>query len=232
MLTVWGIIFDFADVLETPERALATMESLMYACLDPSKNSRILAKNLVTALDGVAPIHEPKEFFEAGTRYINGHQMCDEVGLGRPSLYCTSFLYFYKPSSESTRPGITHKEPGDIVIRGIIWGLMATCYTTRGIPAADRWMMRTFRALFWDYIVEHQDGLQGGLKYDLQYVPQLDAQTGVEKGEAAATPRRGPLLPPPLELLGLASFGLTVVTAAALMCVVGGAALQTLKSCP
>lgn len=40
----------------------------MYACLAPGRNSQILAKNLVTALDGVAPIYEPKEFFEAGTR--------------------------------------------------------------------------------------------------------------------------------------------------------------------
>lgn len=65
----------------------------MYACLDPSKNSRILATNLVTALDGVSPIYEPKAFFEAGTRYINGHPLCDAVGLGKPGLYCT-FIHF------------------------------------------------------------------------------------------------------------------------------------------
>lgn len=64
----------------------------MYACLAPSKNSQVLAQNLVTALDGVAPIYEPKEFFEAGTRYINGNQLCDEVGLGKTSLYCKPFF--------------------------------------------------------------------------------------------------------------------------------------------
>lgn len=104
---------------------------------------------------------------------------------------------------------------------------MATSYTTRTIPSADRWMIRNFQALFWDYIVEHKDGLKGGFKYDFKYVPKLDSQTGVEKGEAA-TPRRGP--PPPLEIFGLASFGLTVVIAAMLVSLVGGAALQTLKS--
>lgn len=105
-------------VLETPERALASMESLLNACLAPSKNSRVLANNLVVALDGVAPIHEPKEFFEAGTRLINGDQMCDEIGLGKPGLYW------------------------DAVVRGQCWALMVITYLSRSIPAWDRWQVK------------------------------------------------------------------------------------------
>lgn len=199
----------------------------MYACLDPSKNSRILAKNLVTALDGVSPIYEPKEFFEAGTRYINGNQMCDEVGLGKTSLYCKFpnklFVFLWRTHF------LTHIiRIGETVIRGIIWGLMATSYTTRSIPSWDRWMIKTFRALFWDYIVEHKDGLKGGWKYEFKYVPQIDSQTGVEKGEAAP-PRRGM---PPLEIFGLVSFGLTILVGALILSAMGGAALHTWKSYP
>ncbi|KAK1622503.1 hypothetical protein BDP81DRAFT_466022 [Colletotrichum phormii] len=146
-------------ILETPECALASMESLLKACLAPSKNSRALANNLVIALDGVLPIHEPKEFFEAGTRFINGDEMCDDVGLGKPGLYW------------------------DAVIRGIIWTLMVITYMSRSIPAWDRWQIKTFRALFWDYIVENKDTLKGGYKYEFKYVPHHDAKTGAETAD-------------------------------------------------
>lgn len=69
------------------------------------------ANDLVVALDGVAAINEPSEFFEAGTRYINGNQMCDDIGLGKPGLY------------------------SDAVVRGQYWALMTTTYLARSIPA-------------------------------------------------------------------------------------------------
>lgn len=104
-------------VLETPEKALASMESLLHDCLNPSKNSKVLAQNLVNALDGVAPIYEPKEFFEAGTRFINGNKMCDEIGLGKPGIYWHA------------------------VVRGQAWALMLVTYVSRSIPALDRWQI-------------------------------------------------------------------------------------------
>ncbi|KAJ3549762.1 hypothetical protein NM208_g341 [Fusarium decemcellulare] len=165
-------------VLETPELALATMESLLYDCLSPSKNSRVLAQNLVNALDGVAPIHEPKEFFEAGTRYINGDAMCDEIGLGKPGLYW------------------------DAVVRGQCWALMIITYISRSIPRWDRWQVQKFRELFWSYVVEHKDGLKGGYKYEFKYVPHLDSQTGTEQA-GPARPKNGIGA---LEIFGLVSF--------------------------
>lgn len=121
-----------------------------------------------------------------------------------------------------------------MVIRGIVWALMVTSHTTRAVPAADRWMLQTFRTLFWEYIVEHKDGLRGGWKYDFQYVPQLDgAQTVTSSGVEKPAPRRARGIwtpPPPLELLGLARFGLTVVVAAALVGLVGGAAFKACSS--
>ncbi|KAI8174199.1 hypothetical protein K4K49_002959 [Colletotrichum sp. SAR 10_70] len=153
-------------VLETPERALASMESLLNACLAPSKNSRVLANNLVVALDGVAPIHEPKEFFEAGTRFINGDQMCDEIGLGKPGLYW------------------------DAVVR-----------------AWDRWQVKTFRNLFWDYIVENKDSLNGVYKYEFKYVPHHDAQTGAETRDSP----RAKMGIAPLEIFGLFGFSVAMI---------------------
>ncbi|KAF7533182.1 hypothetical protein G7054_g7309 [Neopestalotiopsis clavispora] len=80
-------------VLDSPQRALATMESIMYDCLKPTTNSRVLAQNLVKALDRVAPIYVPKEFFEAGTRYVNGDELCDDIGIGKPGLYWMSVFF-------------------------------------------------------------------------------------------------------------------------------------------
>ncbi|KXH62396.1 tat pathway signal sequence [Colletotrichum salicis] len=178
-------------ILATPERALASMESLLKACLAPSKNSRALA-NLVIALDGVAPIHEPKEFFKAGTRFINGDKMCDDVGLGKPGLYW------------------------DAVIRGIIWTLIVITYMSRSIPAWDRWQIRTFRALFWDYIAENKDNLKGGYKHEFKYVPHHDAKTGAETaGGPRPTNGIGHL-----EIFGLVGFSVVVLLATGLLTMV------------
>lgn len=102
-------------VLDGPERALATMESIMYECLKPTANSRALAQNLVKALDGVAPIYVPKDYFEAGTRYVNGDEICDAVGIGKPSMYWKA------------------------VVRGQAWLLIVATYIGRSIPWWDRW---------------------------------------------------------------------------------------------
>lgn len=102
-------------VLDSPERALATMESIMYECLKPTANSRALAQNLVKALDGVAPIYVPKDYFEAGTRFVNGDEICDAVGIGNPSLYWKA------------------------VVRGQAWLLIVVTYIGRSIPWWDRW---------------------------------------------------------------------------------------------
>ncbi|OAL44227.1 hypothetical protein IQ07DRAFT_636300 [Pyrenochaeta sp. DS3sAY3a] len=144
-------------VLETPERAHATMESMLYDCMKPTDNSRALVRNLITALDGVAPVYAPREFFEAGARYINGDELCDDIGLQRPGLYWQA------------------------VIRGQCWLLAIITYLSRSIPALDRLMIEGSRDLFWSYIVEREDTLNGGYKYEFKYVPQLDEKTGVEK---------------------------------------------------
>ncbi|KAM5342248.1 hypothetical protein ACJ41O_013214 [Fusarium nematophilum] len=170
-------------VLETPERALATMESLLKECLNPSENSKILANNLVAALDGVAPINEPKEFFEAGTRYINGDQMCDDIGLGKPGLYW------------------------DAVVRGQCWALMVITYISRSVPAWDRRQVQMFRELFWSYIVENKNALNGGYKYEFKYVPHDGAQTGAEKRDGPR-PKGGVGV---LEIFGLVSFAIAMV---------------------
>ncbi|KXH44001.1 hypothetical protein CNYM01_06599 [Colletotrichum nymphaeae SA-01] len=191
-------------ILETPERALASMESLLKACLAPSKNSRALANNLVIALDGVAPIHEPKEFFEAGTRFINGDEMCDDVGLGKPGLYW------------------------DAVIRGIIWTLMVITYMSRSIPAWDRWQIKTFRALFWDYIVENKDTLKGGYKYEFKYVPHHDAKTGAETADGPR-PANGMGY---LEVFGLVGFSIAMLLATGLLTMVAKLGLSYMASNP
>ncbi|KAH6972192.1 hypothetical protein BKA56DRAFT_646241 [Ilyonectria sp. MPI-CAGE-AT-0026] len=191
-------------VLETPEKALASMESLLHDCLNPSRNSKVLAQNLVNALDGVAPIYEPKEFFEAGTRFINGNKMCDEIGLGKPGIYW------------------------DAVVRGQAWALMLVTYVSRSIPALDKWQIATYRKLFWSYVVEHKDGLKGGYVYDFKYVPQLGSQTEVEKVDGA----KPTLGVQPLELIGLVSFGFTLLVAIVITTLLARVAINTASDYP
>lgn len=105
------------DVLDDPKRAHATMESMLYDCMKPTNNSRALAKNLITALDGVAPVYAPREFFEAGSRYINGDELCDDIGLKKPGLYWQA------------------------VIKGQCWLLVIVTCISRSVPALDRWMI-------------------------------------------------------------------------------------------
>lgn len=182
------------DVLETPDKAHAAMDSMLYDCMKPTKNSRALAQNLVAALDGVSPIYAPREFFEAGTRYINGDALCDDIGLANPGLYWKA------------------------VVKGQCWLLMLMTYICRSIPSLDRYMIevnsisetgihtltlaKSFRNLFWTYIVEGKDTLDGGYKYELKYVPHLDKQTGVEKNDSDEVVRGTSVL----EKVGLYSF--------------------------
>ncbi|KAH8901424.1 hypothetical protein GQ53DRAFT_632097 [Thozetella sp. PMI_491] len=186
-------------VLDSPERAFATMESIMYNANRPTKNSRALAYNLVRAMDGVAPIYEPKEFWEAGTRYINGDKLCDAVGLSKPGLYWKA------------------------VVMGQCWLLVFVSYLGRVVPGWDRWQIETFRKLFWDYIVESKDGLKGGYKYEFKYVPQLNEKTGPEgpENKSAPAPAGGFL-----EKVGLVSF-MTVVLVGGILSSVAAAGIVT-----
>lgn len=95
------------ESFETPEKARVVMESLLLNEISPSETSKILANNIITCLEGQPPSYASRSFLEANSRWLNGNELCDRLGLGKPGLYywalvagqClffTCICYFYR----------------------------------------------------------------------------------------------------------------------------------------
>lgn len=63
------------------------MESLLLYEIDPSETSKVLAGNIIRCLEGQPPTFASRPFLEVNARWLNGHELCDALGLGNPSLY-------------------------------------------------------------------------------------------------------------------------------------------------
>lgn len=108
------------------------METMLLYELAPSKNSKLLAHNFITWLTDIPSINLSRSFLEAGCRWVNGHDMCDALELGKPGLYHYC------------------------VFAGLCFFFSAMAYIQRLIPALDRFIIdvRIFyvvllRRLFW-----------------------------------------------------------------------------------
>jgi hypothetical protein len=75
------------DHFATPEKARRMMEVLLLYEIKPSPTSRILAHNVIECLALQPPYYSSRDFLEAQARWLNGHELCDELGLGHPGLY-------------------------------------------------------------------------------------------------------------------------------------------------
>ena len=95
------------EYFETPERAKTMLEVLMLYELKPTETSKVLANNVIRCLQDQPPSFASRNMLEASTRFLNGHELCDALGLGRPSSYyyllswgqCFFFMgicYFYR----------------------------------------------------------------------------------------------------------------------------------------
>jgi hypothetical protein len=70
---------------ETPERAKTLMESLYVHELKVTETSHTIVYNFLQCLINLPwPFYLSRSFIEAGIRWINGGQLSDELGLGRP----------------------------------------------------------------------------------------------------------------------------------------------------
>lgn len=75
---------------ETAEKGKHTMESMVAHELHTTETSRVVAYNFVECVANLpAPFNVSRKFIEAGSRWINGNEICDELDLGRPG-----FLYY------------------------------------------------------------------------------------------------------------------------------------------
>ncbi|MCJ1269146.1 hypothetical protein MMC22_009035 [Lobaria immixta] len=145
-----------AKYFETPTQAKALMESLMLTELATSETSKVVASNFIKAIRDTPPVYVSKEFIEAGSRWMCGDEVCDELGLGRPGYYSWAVVF------------------------GLCWLSMAVCYTVRAVPYLDRKMIAFLRPLIYDYIVESKGGLGGASRFNFKYIPGADKKTGNE----------------------------------------------------
>ncbi|KAK3110300.1 hypothetical protein LTR53_015533, partial [Teratosphaeriaceae sp. CCFEE 6253] len=75
------------DEFETPDQARRLMESLLFYEVKPSDTSKIMANNIIKSLEGQPPGYASADFLTASARWLNGNDLCDELGLMRPSAY-------------------------------------------------------------------------------------------------------------------------------------------------
>jgi len=159
-IALWRLIAHYTGTptewFETPEKAKAMMESLLMNEIDPSDTSRILAANVIRCLEAKPPAYASRSFLEVNARWLNGNDLCDALGLGRPPLY-----YW-------------------LLTAGQCLFFMAICYSHRSIPWLDKKQIKGLKRIFWAVIVEGKYGLGQETVFDFKYIPDYHVTT--EKG--------------------------------------------------
>ena len=101
------------EAYESPRKAKAWMESIMLTEIDPSETSKILANNIIKCLENTPPVYLSKDFLEVGTRWLNGKDLSDGLGIGNPGYYYWALM------------------------AGQCWLSKLVAYTARAIPWLD-----------------------------------------------------------------------------------------------
>ncbi|KAK5097061.1 hypothetical protein LTS08_007081 [Lithohypha guttulata] len=161
-IALWRLIAHYlgtpTEYFAEPAKARAMMESLLMNEINPSQTSQVLANNVIRCLENQPPAYASRSFLEANARWLNGNELCDALGLGKPNFYHTC------------------------LVAGQCIFFMALCYFNRSIPSLDRRKVANLKKIFWQVIVESKFGLQGEQTvFDFKHIPQFDTTT--YKGE-------------------------------------------------
>ena len=156
-VALWRLIAHYTGTptkcFETPPKAKAVMESLLLNEINPSDTSRVLAANIIRCLEGQPPTYASRSFLEAQTRWLNGNELADALGIGQPPLYYWALM------------------AGQCIF------FMSVCYVYRSIPSLDRRKISGLRHIFWLVIVEGKYGLGEKTVFDFKYVPDYNVST-------------------------------------------------------
>ncbi|MCJ1402258.1 hypothetical protein MMC11_005478 [Xylographa trunciseda] len=155
------------DYFETPEKARTIMESLLLYEIDPTETSKILANNVIRSLAAQPPQYASTAMLEANSRWLNGNELCDALGLGRPGFYYWA------------------------LVAGQCLFFMAICYTYRSIPYLDRRKIAALRKIFWTVIVDGKHGLQEETTFDFKYIPDMHKTTCLEDSDNSGLKQPG-----------------------------------------
>lgn len=161
------------DQFETPAQAKRLMESLLLYEVHPSQTSKILANNIIKCLEGQPPGYASADFLTASARWLNGNDLCDELGLMRPSAYYWALM------------------------AGQCLFFCVFNYAYRILPESyDRKKIEMLKKAFWQVIVNTKYGLKGEeTKFEFKYVPEYSTITEMgeceeEKANYSAVERR------------------------------------------
>ncbi|MCJ1476469.1 hypothetical protein MMC13_005135 [Lambiella insularis] len=152
---------------ETPEKARIVMESLLMYEIEPTETSKVLANNVISCLEAQPPQYASRSMLEANSRWLNGNDLCDALGLGRPSLYYWA------------------------LVAGQCLFFMAICYTYRSIPYLDRRKITALRKIFWTVIVDGKYGLGRETSFDFKYIPDMHKITHREEADLSGIRQPG-----------------------------------------
>ncbi|QMW44143.1 hypothetical protein G4B11_007563, partial [Aspergillus flavus] len=155
---------------ETVEKSKHTMESMVAHELHTTETSRVVAYNFVECVSNLpAPFHVSRKFIEAGSRWINGDEICDELELGKPG-----FLYYFMFAGYS------------VLVLGLAW-------LQRTIPMFDGFMIKLSRDLLYQGIV-----LRERTRFDFKHIPRVGKTIGREKYSSGEDnrPRKACKYPP------------------------------------
>lgn len=168
------------EYFATAARAKATMESMSYNELAVTPASLVVGHNFVEALKDLPPVNISAGFIEAGSRWLNGDALCDQLGMGRPGWY--PYACF----------------------KGHCWLVVALATAQRWVPRFDEWSVRFYRDVLHAAIIHSKEGLKGGSLLEFKYVPD-GSVTGREKNDRAYGERMW-FFQRPLELVYFAVF--------------------------
>ncbi|KFX96726.1 hypothetical protein O988_05192 [Pseudogymnoascus sp. VKM F-3808] len=151
------------DVFATPELSKSYFDSVLEADLKPSEISKVLANNIITVLTDKPPNYPSKDFLYAQSRVYNGEHLCDDLGIPKASYIGYGKAYMQ------------------------ISLIMAITYIFRSIPSLDKWRLQHNRKDFWEKIVTGKDGLGDETKFKMQYIPEFDTLSKLEKVGSGAS---------------------------------------------
>lgn len=155
------------EYFETPEKSKRIMEVLVLYEINPSETSRALASNVINCLMDQPPAYPSKSFLEASSRWLNGNELCDQLGLGKPGMYYWALM------------------------AGQCLFFMVLCYTYRLIPYLDRRKIEALRRVAWAVVVESKAGLGEETIFEFKYIPDFSKITRKEDPEAVGSKRSG-----------------------------------------
>lgn len=110
----------------TADQAKATIESMLIHELAITKTSRVVCFNFIKCLVDLPPFNVSKEFIEAGSRVLNGDELCDQLEMGRPGW--VSYASF----------------------KGHCWLVSVLARVQRLSPAFDEWIIQVSQPRYRD----------------------------------------------------------------------------------